>query len=98
MTYSLITSDRHGTTRRRLATAEDAVENIDRLRGRGIQVTVTIESEAGCPEDLTGSERRIIVKEGLRAAMVHRDRGCCPYGCDDKRRSLWLAGYDSIER
>jgi ribosome modulation factor len=93
MTYSLITSGEAGTRNQTFETAEAAVSKIDRMRGSGTRVKVTIDSEAERPSDLTESEKLIIAKEGRVAANEGRNSGDCPYADDDQRHALWLDGY-----
>jgi ribosome modulation factor len=93
MTYSLTASGEAGTRNQTFETAEAAVSKIDRMRGSGMRVRVTIDSEAERPSDLTKSEKLIIAKEGRSAADEGRDAGDCPYAEDDRRCALWLQGY-----
>jgi hypothetical protein len=93
MTYSLTASGEAGTRNHTFETAEAAVSKIDRMRGSGMRVKVTIDSEAERPSDLTESEKLIIAKEGRVAADEGRDADDCPYADDDQRHALWLDGY-----
>jgi ribosome modulation factor len=93
MTYSLTTSGETGTRNQTFETAEAAVSKIDRMRGSGMRVKVTIDSDAEQPSDLTKSEKLILIKEGRVAAYQGRNADDCPYADDDRRHALWLDGY-----